>query len=92
MTLAAVMGFYGVTCGLMIMILHLCSLRSFGIPYMAPLAPLMGKNMGDSFIRAPLWMQKTRPKLIASKNIIRVGENQKPGPHQQSSTGDQNET
>ena len=37
MTLAAVMGFYGIIFGLMFMFLHLTSLRSYGIPYMAPL-------------------------------------------------------
>lgn len=80
MTLAAVMGFYGIITGLMIMVIHLCSLRSFGVPYMAPFAPLMIKNMGDTVIRLPLWALKSRPKLISQKNIQRQGVNQKPQP------------
>jgi spore germination protein KA len=80
MTLAAVMGFYGIITGLMMMTLHLCSLRSFGVPYMEPLAPLMIKNMGDTIIRIPLWKMKSRPKLISQKNIIRQGDNQQPRP------------
>lgn len=70
MTLAAVMGFYGIITGLMMMTLHLCSLRSFGVPYMEPLAPLMIKNMGDTIIRIPLWKMKSRPKLISQKILF----------------------
>lgn len=80
MFLAAIMGMYGIISGLMIMTLHLCSLRSFGIPYMAPLAPFMYQNIGDTFIRAPLWAMDIRPKLISQKNITRSGDNQKPSP------------
>lgn len=80
MTLAAIMGFYGVIAGLMIMILHLSSLRSFGVPYTTPLAPLMIKNLGDTIVRLPLWAMKSRPKLISQKNINRIGENQRQSP------------
>ena len=34
--MAAVMGIYGIVCGLMFMCIHLNSLRSFGVPYMEP--------------------------------------------------------
>jgi len=80
MTLAAVMGFYGIMMGVMMMTLHLCSLRSFGVPYMEPIAPFMIKYLGDTIIRKPLWKMKFRPKLISQKNIIRQGDNQQPHP------------
>ena len=82
MALSAFMGFYGIIFGLTIMIFHLCSLRSFGIPYLAPLAPLMARNIGDSIIRLPLWAMRSRPTLISQKNIIRVGNEQRPFPDQ----------
>ncbi|MCG6197697.1 spore germination protein, partial [Anoxybacillus sp. LAT_38] len=56
MFLAAMFGFYGIMMGLLVMILHLCSLRSFGVPYMSPLAPFTPSNMGDTLFRIPTWM------------------------------------
>jgi spore germination protein KA len=80
MFLAAGFGFYGVIIGVMIMIIHLCSLRSFGVPYMAPLAPFIPSNSGDTIFRVPTWAFKERPRLISQKNIVRQGKHQRPGP------------
>jgi spore germination protein KA len=80
MFLAAGFGFYGVIIGVMIMIIHLCSLRSFGVPYMAPLAPFIPSNSGDTIFRVPTWAFKERPRLISQKNIVRQGKHQLPGP------------
>lgn len=52
---AAVMGFYGLILGIIMMFVHLCGLRSFGFPYMSPLAPLTPGGLKDSLLRAPLW-------------------------------------
>ncbi|PKR83864.1 spore germination protein [Heyndrickxia camelliae] len=78
MLLAAVLGFYGVMIGLIWMAIHLCSLRSFGVPYMSPVAPLIRKNLLDTVIRAPIWLMKERPRLISQKNMNRVGRAQYP--------------
>lgn len=83
MLLAAFVGFFGIMVGLMVIIIHLCSLRSFGVPYMAPLAPFSMDNQQDVFIRFPLWAMKDRPKFISKGNIVRTGENQKPQPPKQ---------
>lgn len=68
--LAAMFGFYGMTIGLIALILHLCSLSSFGVSYMAPLAPFNVAALKDVFIRAPLWKMITRPSFF-SKNKIK---------------------
>ncbi|MGE8203205.1 spore germination protein [Heyndrickxia sp. NPDC080065] len=83
MVLAATFGLYGLILGLIVMTIHLCSLRSFGIPYMSPLAPLIPTNVGDSVIRMPKWVNRERPRLINQKNIVRSGNNQKPHPPSQ---------
>ncbi|MGJ7909791.1 spore germination protein [Neobacillus sp. LXY-1] len=83
MVLAAFIGFYGIMIGLILMAIHLCSLRSFGVPYMSPLAPFDPENQQDVFIRFPLWGFKARPKNISKGNIVRTGSNQKPEPPQQ---------
>ncbi|MCR2821549.1 spore germination protein [Lederbergia panacisoli] len=64
MAVAAVFGFYGVILGVIILTVHLCSLRSFGVPYMTPFAPLSPGNLGDTIIRMPLWVTRERANLI----------------------------
>lgn len=83
MGLSTILGFYGIMLGLMFMTIHLCSLRSFGIPYMMPLAPFNIRNQQDVFVRFPLWAMKNRPQFISKGNLVRTGENQKPGPPNQ---------
>ncbi len=80
MIIAATFGFYGIMLGLIILAIHLCSIRSFGVPYMYPFAPSSLDNLGDSLFRVPLWAIKRRPKLIAQHNVDRQGENQRPEP------------
>ncbi|MGG3470661.1 spore germination protein [Neobacillus pocheonensis] len=84
MGLATILGFYGIMLGLMFMSIHLCSLRSFGVPYMMPIAPFNARNQQDVFIRFPIWAMKNRPMFISKENVVRAGENQKPGPPEQS--------
>ncbi len=62
----AVMGLYGIMLALGLMITYLCSMTSFGEPYMAPVAPYRPHN-GDIAVRAPLWRQ-AQPLYIASKD------------------------
>jgi len=45
-------------------IIHLCRLRSFGIPYMAPFSPLTATDLKDSIIMVPIWAMITRPKIL----------------------------
>jgi spore germination protein KA len=77
---AATFGFYGLILAFLLMIVHLCSLRSFGVPYMTPFAPFFPSNFKDTFFRRPLWAMNKRSRMIVGDNIIRQGENQKPQP------------
>ncbi|WP_075617741.1 spore germination protein [Paenisporosarcina indica] len=71
MAIAASFGLYGITIGLIALILHLCSLRSFGVPYMSPLAPFNISDQKDTFIRLPEWKMFSRPRLINQQNEVR---------------------
>ena len=82
MGVAAFLGFYGISLAVMVMTVHLCSLRSFGVPYMAPIAPFNWKSQQDVLIRFPMWAMKDRPQLISKNNLVRIGKNQKPQPPQ----------
>jgi spore germination protein KA len=62
--LAGTMGGFGIMLGLLGLYIHLASLRSFGAPYLSPLAPLSPADLKDTFIRAPLWSMFTRPRSM----------------------------
>lgn len=65
MILAGSMGFFGLGLGLYALLIHLLSLRSFGYPYLSPLAPLRIRSLlQDTLVRAPWWALKHRPHLI----------------------------
>lgn len=53
MILAAVLGLYGIMLGLLFILIHLCSIKSFGTPYLAPITPFNKKGVKDTIIRAP---------------------------------------
>lgn len=78
--LAGSLGMFGIVAGLCGILIHLCSLRSFGVPYLSPLAPLNWQVIKDVFIRAPHWWMRRRPHLIGQVDSVRSGDHQKPGP------------
>jgi spore germination protein KA len=69
--LGGTMGLYGISCGLIVVVIHALSLHSFGIPYTSPLSPLGTGIIEDYAVRLPLWLMKLRPQAIAKKNSIR---------------------
>lgn len=72
---AAVLGFYGFFFCSLIVVLHLMSIRSFGVPYMMSITRF-NKNEGkDTFIRAPWWVMIKRPEIITKKNSVRQTSN-----------------
>jgi spore germination protein KA len=81
--LSATLGFFGTTLGAMFLLMHLVSLRSFGVPYFAPIAPLFLKDLGDMFIRLPWWLQTHRPTYYRPEDETKAGRDQKPGPEKE---------
>ncbi|QNK57304.1 spore germination protein [Paenibacillus sp. PAMC21692] len=79
MILAATFGLFGIIVGIIAIVLHMCSLRSFGVPYMSPFAPFNLEGNRDTVVRMPLWSMVTRPRLIAKANRVR-GRNRAPQP------------
>nr|WP_330219554.1 spore germination protein [Peribacillus muralis] len=79
MILAATFGLYGIILGLIVMVLHLNSLRSFGLPYLAPNAPFILQDQKDNIIRMPHWALLKRPRLINKKDTVR-GDASSPKP------------
>jgi spore germination protein len=88
--LAGTLGLYGIVLGALCILLHVTSLRSFGVPYFAPVAPLAIKNLKDVIIRAPIWAKTRRPQATASNNLVREPSGQKPSPSQGKQPSDNN--
>ena len=61
------MGMMGIATGYTLLIIHLCSLENFGVPYMA----FNKDDLKDTIIRAPFWKMNARPSIISNKNITR---------------------
>lgn len=78
MLLAATLGLFGILVGLTLLTAHLCKQRSFGVPYLAPVAPLSLNELKDVFIRVPWWSMKYRPKHIVGGNLKRESGNMYP--------------
>lgn len=72
MGLAASFGFYGILIGLIILVLHLASLYSFGVPYMSPLGPFLPEDQKDTLFRVPWPKMATRPRSNKPKRSSRL--------------------
>lgn len=72
--LAGIFGLLGLAVGIILVLNHMVSLRSYGIPYLSPIAPGNLKALKDTLIRAPLDWLKERPETLSPKNTKRVGK------------------
>lgn len=69
------LGFYGFLYGIMLTLIHLSHLKSFGIPY---LMPFVGADLNqydderDSLIRQPLFLMRRRPIYARRNQRIRL--------------------
>ncbi|MEK3886497.1 spore germination protein [Bacillus sp. FSL K6-3431] len=73
--LAGIFGLYGVMIGIIVILNHMLSLKSFGVPYMSPVSPGNAQGMKDVVIRFPFWWMPKRPEFLHSPNTIRAGLN-----------------
>lgn len=60
MVLSGMFGFYGLTLGVIVLIAHMNSLRSFGVPFMSPISPFRLRNQKDAIIRLPFQPLQTQ--------------------------------
>jgi spore germination protein KA len=77
--LASILGLYGYFIGIILIYLHLMSLRSFGVPYMLSVTRITDHDGQDAWIRAPWWSMTLRPKIIGAKNLVRQISNRNRG-------------
>lgn len=68
MVAANILGILGIVFVSTILLIHMSSIKSFGVPYLSPITPLSGMDLKDTFVRFPLWAMLTRPKSLTWEN------------------------
>lgn len=66
LVLGGTLGLFGVTCGFCVMGFHLVSMKSFGVPFLYPIAPFELEGMKDFITITPLKKSKYRPKYVCN--------------------------
>lgn len=80
MILASIFGIFGITMGLMVLMIHMAGLRSVGVPYLSPFAPTSVQAVKDTVVLGPLWTLTKRPSYIQKNNINRMRKDLQPKP------------
>jgi len=64
--LASIFGMFGISVGLCILIIHLCTLKSFGVPYLTPLTHFIERkdDLKDTIIRPRISNLVHKPKYL----------------------------
>lgn len=65
---ASVLGLYGFILAMVVFMIHILSLRSFGVPFFSSTS-LKFQDIKDIYIRAPWYKMKTRPKYFSQDKI-----------------------
>jgi spore germination protein KA len=65
--LAAFLGFLGITEGIVVIGALTCSMKSFGVPFLSPIAPTT-KDFSSLLVRKPMELESMRPDFLNSLN------------------------
>ncbi|MDF2928690.1 spore germination protein [Anaerospora sp.] len=68
--LSAMMGLVGLSFGLLVITVAMCSMKSFGVPYMTPVAPKTISGY-DTLVRGPVFRQEIRPDQLNTQDSRR---------------------
>lgn len=75
--LCTLFGAYGLVMSMLILLIHLVGMNSFGVPFMSPYVSALSigkEDFKDSVLRFPITMMKKRPVFSSSKEKIRQRE------------------
>ncbi len=76
---AAVLGFFGLAIGFIIINVHMVSLKSFGAVYLSPMVPYRTPDWKDLFWRAPYRLMQRRPVSTKACDPVRLNPNKEKG-------------
>lgn len=77
MILAVTLGSFGVAMGMLVGLIYLASLKSFGLGYLEPIGTRYPPDWKDGVIRASLWSMKKRPEELNPEDPIRMSKRKK---------------
>ncbi|MBO8159131.1 spore germination protein [Thermosyntropha sp.] len=72
--MAAAFGIFGFSVGWFLLLTHLISLESMGVPYFSPYAPMRYPDLKDSILRGFISKMTKRPVSIPGQNPVRKRE------------------
>ncbi len=70
--IGASLGTYGILIATILISVYVASLESYGVPYLAPFAPLVGKDLKDSVIKVSMVDKPERTSSLGLKNKIKM--------------------
>ncbi|MCU6711263.1 spore germination protein [Paenibacillus sp. J5C_2022] len=71
--LSAILGMYGFILSIILLVIYLTSFESFGVPYLAPAAPLQLKDLLRSLFKLPQKWMKRRPDYLHTRKPDKRG-------------------
>lgn len=73
---SAILGLYGIMLASLIILIHLCSLKSFDTPYLSPFIAFMGTHLDlkDTVVRAPYVMMNSRDSNAVESQSNRLDD------------------
>ncbi|MFT9846506.1 spore germination protein [Aneurinibacillus sp. REN35] len=74
--LSAIFGLFGFISSILLLVLYLGTVQSFGIPYLAPVSPFIPGEFLSAFVRRPWKLIKRRPSFLQGEDRTRQGDNQ----------------
>lgn len=79
---AYIFGIFGMVLVTVVMLTYLCSLESFGVPYLYPIGPLNPSELGDTWIQLPPFRFLRRPRTARPVDVQQASPPPKTGdPH-----------
>lgn len=80
MIMAGTLGLYGILLSTLVIQTHISTIRSFGVPYFSPVAPLNLDSLKDTLVRAPRWAMNKRPGFLHNGDRQRIKDRSRPRP------------
>lgn len=65
------LGIFGLLLSVIVILISLANLRSFGVPYLAPISPISFRDIVQAVFRAPAVYMKKRPKMLNTVDTTR---------------------
>lgn len=70
--IAGSVGTFGVVLAIAFLICYLVTEQDYGVPLLAPYAPMIGRDMLDGLYKSDLYSLGSRPKVLRTRNKVRL--------------------